>query len=312
MSTFDYFYGGEAEQYSFYRIPRTLIIGERFKGVSTDAKLLYGLMLDRMGLSFKNGWLDDNGRVFIYYSLDDIQTSLGCAHQKACKLLAELDTSKGIGLIERKKQGQGKPARIYVKRFYTQEDRPTPPSEPLGPGTGAPDFSKSEPQSAENQKSRLPLFRSADFSTSSPNYTYPSQPYSSQPYPSIYPPCPPLGRLDGWDRREEIKEQIGYGVLSERYGTEDMDELVELLADVLGTTRPTVRIGGEDIPTQRVQERFTHLDFSHVEYVFDALAENTTKIRNIRAYLLTALYRAPTTKNRSYQTQVQHDMYGGP
>lgn len=210
MSTFDYFYGGEVEQYSFYRIPRTLIIGERFKGVSTDAKLLYGLMLDRMGLSFKNGWLDDNGRVFIYYSLDDIQTSLGCAHQKACKLLAELDTSKGIGLIERKKQGQGKPARIYVKRFYTQEDRPTPPSEPLGPGTGAPDFSKSEPQSAENQKSRLPLFRSADFSTSSPNYTYPSQPYSSQPYPSIYPPCPPLGRLDGWDRREEIKEQIGY------------------------------------------------------------------------------------------------------
>lgn len=112
-----YFYGYEAEQYSFYRIPKQLISDSRFRNVSTDAKLLYGLMLDRMGLSMKNGWLDEQGRVYIFFVLDEIQDLLQCGHEKAVKLLAELDSEKGIGLIERVKQGQGKPTIIYVKQF---------------------------------------------------------------------------------------------------------------------------------------------------------------------------------------------------
>lgn len=112
-----YFYGHEAEQYSFYRIPKQLISDSRFRNVSTDAKLLYGLMLDRMGLSMKNGWLDEQGRVYIFFVLDEIQELLQCGHEKAVKLLAELDSEKGIGLIERIKQGQGKPTIIYVKQF---------------------------------------------------------------------------------------------------------------------------------------------------------------------------------------------------
>lgn len=112
-----YFYGHEAEQYSFYRIPKQLISDSRFRNVSTDAKLLYGLMLGRMGLSMKNGWLDEQGRVYIFFVLDEIQDLLQCGHEKAVKLLAELDSEKGIGLIERVKQGQGKPTIIYVKQF---------------------------------------------------------------------------------------------------------------------------------------------------------------------------------------------------
>lgn len=112
-----YFHGHEAEQYSFYRIPKQLISDSRFRNVSTDAKLLYGLMLDRMGLSMKNGWLDEQGRVYIFFVLDEIQDLLQCGHEKAVKLLAELDSEKGIGLIERVKQGQGKPTIIYVKQF---------------------------------------------------------------------------------------------------------------------------------------------------------------------------------------------------
>ena len=112
-----YFYGHEAEQYSFYRIPKQLISDSHFRNVSTDAKLLYGLMLDRMGLSMKNGWLDEQGRVYIFFVLDEIQDLLQCGHEKAVKLLAELDSEKGIGLIERVKQGQGKPTIIYVKQF---------------------------------------------------------------------------------------------------------------------------------------------------------------------------------------------------
>ena len=117
---FDYFYGGESEQFSYYRIPRLLVTGTQFKNLSTDAKLLYGLMLDRMSLSAKNGWYDRKGRVYIYYSMDEVMSDLNCVHDKALKLLADLDSSKGIGLIERVKQGQGKPTIIYVKQFTSR------------------------------------------------------------------------------------------------------------------------------------------------------------------------------------------------
>ena len=118
---YDYFYGNEIMQFSFFRIPRQLITHPRFKRVSTDAKLLYGMLLHRMGLSIKNEWYDDDGRVYIYYPIKEICDNLNCGRDKAMKLLAELDSNKGIGLIDRIRQGQGKPARIYVKHFTTQE-----------------------------------------------------------------------------------------------------------------------------------------------------------------------------------------------
>ena len=112
-----YFRLNEAEQFSFYRIPKLLITDARFQGLSTDAKLLYGLMLDRMSLSMKNSWLDNDGNVYIYFPVEEIMALLHCRSEKAAKLLAELDTKKGIGLIERIRQGQGKPTKIYVKNF---------------------------------------------------------------------------------------------------------------------------------------------------------------------------------------------------
>lgn len=112
-----YYYGHEAEQFAFYRIPKLLITDVRYKGISTDAKLLYGLMLDRMSLSVRNGWIDENDRVFIYFPVEQIMELLNCRSEKATKLLAELDSVKGIGLIERVRQGQGKPSIIYVKNF---------------------------------------------------------------------------------------------------------------------------------------------------------------------------------------------------
>lgn len=156
---FDYYYGDESNQFAFYRIPRQLITGEAFKKLSTDAKLLYGLLLDRMGLSAKNGWYDDMGRVFIYYTLDEIQEDLNCGHEKAVRLLAELDTGKkGFGLIERVKQGQGRPTKIYVKRFTTRTIPPQPPAP-----QDIPDFRFSEVKTSEKQKSRVPKNRSQDF-----------------------------------------------------------------------------------------------------------------------------------------------------
>ena len=119
---FDYYYGIEAEQFSFYRVPRLLIKDERFKGLSSDAKLLYGLMLDRMSLSMKNGWLDDENRAYIIYTVDAIMEDLGCSKPTCTKIMRELDSDNGIGLIEKKRRGLGKPDIIYVKNFASVPD----------------------------------------------------------------------------------------------------------------------------------------------------------------------------------------------
>ncbi len=117
---FEYFYGNEAEQYAFFRIPKTLFTDDRFKNVSVHAKVLYGLLLDRTYLSVENGWFDDQGRAYIHFSIEDITKELHCGRTKAIQLLQELDTGKGIGLIEKERVGQGNANRIYVKKFISE------------------------------------------------------------------------------------------------------------------------------------------------------------------------------------------------
>ena len=108
----DYFYGPQADLFSFYRLPKALFVDPRFRGISSESKSLYGLLLDRMGLSAKNGWTDDTGRVYIIFTTKEIMEALYCADNKATKLMKELE---GCGLIERKRRGLGKPSLIYVK-----------------------------------------------------------------------------------------------------------------------------------------------------------------------------------------------------
>ena len=157
---FEYFYGNEAEQFTFYRIPKILVTSPTFKRVSDSAKLLYGLMLDRMGLSIRNGWVDDENRAYIFFTTNDVMEQMCCGTEKATKMLAELDSEKGIGLIERKKQGQGKPAIVYLKKFYIDEDTDRKPrlSE-----TKTPDFRKSKVKTFENRNSRLLKIEIQDF-----------------------------------------------------------------------------------------------------------------------------------------------------
>ena len=110
----DYFYGNQADQFVFYRVPKALFTEKRYHGISAEAKLLYGLMLDRMGISARNQWMDHEGRVYIYFTMDHAMELLDIGHNKAVKLFKELETA---GLILRKKQGQGKPALVYVMNF---------------------------------------------------------------------------------------------------------------------------------------------------------------------------------------------------
>ena len=109
---FDYFYGQQADQFAFYRVPKVLFFNEKFWNVSTDAKLLYGILLDRMNLSAKNQWIDEEMRVFIIFTIDEVKTAIGCAEKKAVKLLDGLENK--CRLIERKRQGLGKVKRRYM------------------------------------------------------------------------------------------------------------------------------------------------------------------------------------------------------
>jgi len=150
----DYYYGSESEQYSFYRIPKILFTDQRYKTVSLESKVLYGLLLDRMSLSAKNGWTDTGGRVFIYFAQEDVQECLCCGKNKVISLFKELET---VGLIERKKQGQGKPAMVYVKNFVSENIRPgkslqTPQNRECRlPETERQDLPKQEVQTSQNR-----------------------------------------------------------------------------------------------------------------------------------------------------------------
>ena len=286
---YPYFYGNQADAFSYYRIPRALIAGREFRHVSTDAKLLYGLLLDRMGLSSRNGWFDNQGRVFIYYTLEEIQEDLNCGRDKAMKLLAELDTPRGVGLIERVRQGQGRPTLVYVKQFSTGEVPPSPEA----------DFQRSENPTSRSRKNR-PL----EVEKSDPIYLDKNYPEKNYKNLSIYP--------DGWvekPTRKEVEQQVDAPLLLEQYSPDLVGELVDLITDTLGSSGPTLRIGREELPAAQVQERFRRLDHQHLEYVLDSLGQTTTPIRNIRGYLLTALYNAPATINHYYQAAVQHDLY---
>ena len=167
---FDYYYGAEAEQFSFYRVPRLLIKDERFKGLSSDAKLLYGLMLDRMSLSIKNGWFDDENRAYIHYTVENIMEDLGCARATCAKVIAELDSKKGIGLIEKKRQGLGKPDIIYVKNFVVVEQNIQPErteKEPANTDVSAEvqelNDKKFNNQTSRSSKTELQEIQNADF-----------------------------------------------------------------------------------------------------------------------------------------------------
>ena len=317
----DYYYGIEAEQFSFYRVPRLLIKDERFKKLSSDAKLLYGLMLDRMSLSIKNEWFDEDNRAYIIYTIDSIMEDLGCGKEKAVKVLAELDSVKGIGLVEKVRRGLGKPDIIYVKNFASlaenvdeKKSRNTDKITEVGKS----DFKKSE-----NRTSRSPEIELQEVGEPNPNYTNYNQTDLSYTEESYINPIiqSDSGKKDTMDVMDDvqtyielIKENISYDhhMQYDGYGKRELyDELFQVICEVVCVKRSTIRVAGEEYPYELVKSRFLKLESSHLEYVIGCMQDTTTKITNIKAYMITALYNAPTTINHFYQQEVQHDMYGG-
>lgn len=202
-SNLSYFTNREPVNFSFFCIPRTLMKDEQFRSLSTDAKLLYGMLLDRMGLSARNGWHDDAGRVYIYYTVKEVCETIGCGRNKAMRLLAELDTNKGIGLIERIRQGQGKPDKIFVKRITVQEDIETPVTSSTGSTAPISEVDFPDVERSENPISSSRENRSLEVSKADPNKTDINQTDFIQINLSIYPQYPPqTGWIDRYEQRE--------------------------------------------------------------------------------------------------------------
>ena len=317
----DYYYGIEAEQFSFYRVPRLLIKDERFKKLSSDAKLLYGLMLDRMSLSMKNEWFDEDNRAYIIYTIDSIMEDLGCGKEKAVKVLAELDSVKGIGLVEKVRRGLGKPDIIYVKNFASLAENVD--EKKSGNTDKITEVGKSDFRKSENQTSGSPEIEPQEVGESNPNYTNYNQTdlnYTEESYinPIIQSDSGKKDTMDVMDDVqtyiELIKENISYDhhMQYDGYGKRELyDELFQVICEVVCVKRSTIRVAGEEYPYELVKSRFLKLESSHLEYVIGCMQDTTTKITNIKAYMITALYNAPTTINHFYQQEVQHDMYGG-
>lgn len=196
---YDYYYGTEADQFQFFRIPRLLMLDSRYKNISLAAKMLYGLLLDRIGLSIKNGWHDQEGRVYIIYPLSSIQDDLNCSVGKAVRLMAELDNIKGIGLIERSRRGQGKADIIYVKRFTAL------------PRQESPDNLKMIIQTSQNKKSGTPKTEIADYQKEIANYTKDNQPDNSNIQSVILSECAYEDvEMTDEDFREDVATELDY------------------------------------------------------------------------------------------------------
>ena len=327
----EYYYGQEAEQFTFYRLPKALITDARFKDITNNSKLLYGLMLDRMSLSVRSGWFDDQNRVYIKYSIKNIMEDLNCSKMTAVGLLKEL---QAIGLVDIE-QENGKANIIYVKNFISGDEEEVdrsnnctgknnkPANEhPSKKETGI----KSEPVSTKDpsdkntgtcQESVPGAVRNSDPNNN--DFTDIQESDTDHIVLSALNPTQTI-RVSAMDEMDEttaymelIRENISYDIMmSDRkwVDREMYDELYQLICDVVCVPRKTIRIAGEDYPYNLVKSKFLKLNSQHLECVIGCMKNNTTKVSNIKAYLTTALYNAPNTINHYYTAEVNHDMYG--
>ena len=284
--TLDYFYGQAGELFSFFRIPKALFQEQRFQDLSTDAKTLYGILLDRMSLSVKNGWLDEQNRVFIIFTIEDVKRALCCADNKATKLLRELEK---FGLIERKRRGLGKPSLVYVKNFSAESSKESVKNRDNDDSCG----SKIACQNPVKSRGIKKKENKTEMNNTNPILSDESE------------------KMKNRELLEEYFSQSLEIALLLRLCPDDEDtiyQIVDLLVDTCATNRKTLRIAGDDKPAEVVRSRFMKLNADHIRFVLKCLAENSSPIRNMKQYLLASLYNAPTTMQLFYQNQTNHDL----
>ena len=335
MGEFQYYYGNDAENFNFFRLPKKLIRDKQFRSLSSDAKILYGILLDRMTLSNKNGWLDEENRIYIIFTMQDIAEELYCSQRKAIQLMNDL---AGIGLIERKRQGMGRPNLIYVKNFNTankhQEIKKTAGIKKKKRG-GSVSFKEVQERACQEvqeracqevqerahqevqeyarqevqERARQEVQKCApqnDTDMNDTKYIYNN--------PSIH-----LSAVieDGWRDRKLVvhilRKKLGYEQLTHDSpaDTEQISEIIELLADACNYTGGSLSVNGSLVSAEDFRHRIMCLKPEHMRYVLDCLKHNGSEVKNIRRYILTCMYNAPVTIKSYYQAKVEHDMRSG-
>ena len=372
---FNYYYGTQADQYTFLRIPKNIITDKTFVGLSLPAKLLYGLLLDRMSLSMKNKWLDDENRVYIIYQIKEIMNDLSLSEKMAIKHLKELEE---FGLVEKRRRGFGLPSILYVKNFIvpdeSEKEHIKSDENDIDQGKSAPENTSQSQEinrtvdmgssrTVDSGRSRtvdMGSSRAVDLGRSrtvqkevleSPdrgalkNKTNISNNYinntqinktkfnnnqsnhilsdqgekCAQTKESSSNNRPMDGIRFEYDKKTQvrgyekvIKMKIDYDYLIDRHPHEKerIDGMIEIMVETLVSDSEYINIGGTDYPKELVKSKLLKLDSSHIEYVMMCMDNNTTKIHNIRKYLLAALFNAPSTIDSYYMSLVNHDMYG--
>ena len=328
---FNYYFGNEAEQFTFYRIPKLLFTDDRFKILSNDAKLLYGLLLDRMSLSIKNGWLDEFGRVFIVYTIEEISKDLGCCTDKAGKVLAELDSKKGIGLVKKVKLGQGKPDLIYVMNFVIEDStkkntyvKSKKEEDSLSNDTKEESSSESKknetlqvfqkPKKTVSRNLKKQFLETVESESNNNNInnnecidnSYHIYPSSEKVINSKKDNTMPIYE----EYKSHIKANIDYDALSLDCNYNELklvNMIIELMAEIATSSKESILISGSYFPRELVLSRFEDFDMSTVQYVIDCFSKTTSDIKNIHSYLLTTIFYAPISMDTYYQQQVNHN-----
>lgn len=322
---FDYYYGVEAEQFTFVRVPKVLFTDkEHFGGLSNEAKLLYGLLLERMSLSRKNNWIDKHNRVYIIFlPVEEIEESLDVGHEKALNLLKELDDQSGIGLVKKKCRGLGLPSILYVKNFIVKGEQNTD-RVPTSRSTenefqefGKTDFKKSENQTSENPKNRLLEVRKSDsnnidINNTDMSYTYDQSIARSQAGIQNFSPGDD-GLIDAIERstvEEKVKKQIDYDCLISHPDSSVVqmaEEIKALMVDVLCGERSVVS-EGKRVSEETAKAAYRKITFDHVQYVMKSLVSYPDKISRIDRFLTVSLFNSVYTLTNSTFAGFEYDM----
>ena len=315
---FEYYYGTQADQFSFIRIPRILLLDEAFSALSLSAKVLYSVLLDRMGLSMKNKWLDEENKVYIIYQITEIQSDLGFSKKKAMDYLTELEK---IGLIEKKKRGFGLPNIIYVKSFMAHQSSQR--SNEMGTSQekdavhrsieiGTSEVMNKHLRGAETDTSEVPKNGLQEVPKTVPLYNKTYMNYNNQSNMKSNHIKSDGDRIR-CDQKEQtinayaelVKKNIDFDVLLHTYSREQdlVEEIYQLILETVQTEKNMIRIAGEYYPAGFVKGKLLKLNYSHIEYVLECMDKNTTKVRNIKQYLLAALFNAPSTIGSYYKAR---------
>lgn len=331
---FNYYYGEEAEQFSFIRIPKVMLTEERFSSLSLSAKILYGLLLDRMSLSARNGWLDEEKRVYIIFKIEEIQDILGFSKKKSIDYLNELEQ---FGLVEKKRRGLGLPSILYIKSFMLLEDaNGTSRGVEIDTSVKANIGVDEEENIEETDKLRLEnleimvsedksCVRGVEIALQEVSEREPLEVSFSAPLNNNTKDTnteinniksnPILSSRDrmGLDEtnayRDLLMENIEYKYLLERYpyDKELIEGILDIILEAVVSQKDYIVVSSDMYPSQIVKSKFLKLNNSHIEYVMDCFKSNTTKVRNIKKYLMASLFNAPSTISGYYQAEVNHD-----